>query len=139
MLSQSGTDPACYLRRPFRALSLWLSLRYYGLRAFKESIREDLQLAQVLADSIDAEPRLERLAPVALSAVCFRFVDGGGDMDALNRSILNRVVQRGRAYISNAVIHNKFALRACIINHRSTEDDVRAVVSEVLASADELR
>jgi glutamate/tyrosine decarboxylase-like PLP-dependent enzyme len=126
------------LSRPFRALKLWLSLRYYGLRAFQESIQEDLRLAQVLADSIDAEPRLERLAPVALSAVCFRYVGGDGDLDALNRSILTRVVRRGHVYISNAMIHNKFALRACIVNHRSTEDDVRSVVSEVLASADEM-
>jgi hypothetical protein len=56
----------------------------------------------------------------------------------LNRSILSRVVRRGRVYISNAVIHDQFALRACIVNHRSTEDDVRSVVSEVLAAADEL-
>jgi aromatic-L-amino-acid/L-tryptophan decarboxylase len=125
------------LSRPFRALKLWLSLRYYGLRAFQESIREDLQLAQALADSIDAEPRLERLAPVPLSAVCFRYV-GGANSDALNRSILSRVVQRGRVYISNAVIHDQFALRACIVNHRSTVDDVLSVVSEVLAAADEL-
>jgi len=127
------------LSRPFRALKLWLSLRYYGLRAFQESIREDLRLARVLADSIDAEPKLERLAPVALSAVCFRYVDGRENLDAFNRSILNRVVRRGRVYISNAMIHEKFTLRACIVNHRSTEDDVRSVVSEVLSSADELR
>lgn len=126
------------LSRPFRALNLWLSLRYYGLQAFQESIREDLRLAQVLADAIDAEPRFERLAPVALSAVCFRYIGGGEDLDALNRSILNRVVRRGHVYISNALIHNKFALRACIVNHRSTEDDVRSVLSEVLASAEEL-
>ena len=126
------------LSRPFRALKLWLSLRYYGLGAFKESIREDLRLAKVLADSIDAETRLERLAPVALSAVCFRYV-GSGDLDAINRSILSRVVRRGRVYISNAMISNKFSLRACIVNHRSTEEDVRSMISEVLAAADELR
>ena len=126
------------LSRPFRALKLWLSLRYYGLGAFKESIREDLRLAKVLADSVDAETRLERLAPVALSAVCFRYV-GSGDPEAINRSILSRVVRRGRVYISNAMISNKFSLRACIVNHRSTEDDVRSVISEVLAAADELR
>ena len=62
------------LSRPFRALGLWLSLRYYGLRAFQQSIRDDLHLAQVLAQFIDAEPKLERLAPVALSAVCFRYI-----------------------------------------------------------------
>jgi glutamate/tyrosine decarboxylase-like PLP-dependent enzyme len=126
------------LSRPFRALALWLSLRFHGLEAFRESIREDLRLAQVLADLIDAEPMLERLAPVALSAVNFRYV-GREDADSFNASILNRVVRRGRVYISNAEIHGHFALRACIVNHRSTEDDVRCVVSEVLATAKELQ
>jgi aromatic-L-amino-acid decarboxylase len=126
------------LSRPFRALKLWLALRYYGLLAFQESIREDLQLAQVLTNTIDAEPRLERLAPVALSAVCFRYVDGTGDMNALNRLILDRVLRRGRVYISNAIISNTFALRACVVNHRTTEDDVRSVVSEVLAAVEDI-
>jgi len=49
------------------------------------------------------------------------------------------VVRRGRVYISNASIGGAFALRACIVNHRSTEEDVRLVVSEVLTAADELR
>ena len=123
------------LSRPFRALKIWLSLRYFGLNAYRESIREDLRLARTLADAIDAESELERLAPVALSAVCFRYVAGDGDLDALNRSILDRVIGRGRVYISNAMIDGKFALRACIVNHRSTDEDVRAVVSEVLAAA----
>jgi glutamate/tyrosine decarboxylase-like PLP-dependent enzyme len=126
------------LSRPFRALKLWLSLRYFGLRAFQRSIAEDLQLAHTLADAIDAEPKLERLAPVALSAVCFRYRDEGCDLDTLNRAILMRVTQRGRVYLSNAVIHGQFALRACIVNHRTTEDDVRAVASEVLAAAAEV-
>jgi glutamate/tyrosine decarboxylase-like PLP-dependent enzyme len=64
------------LSRPARALKLWLSLRYYGLLAFQQSIREDLALGQVLAAAIDAEPTLERLAPVPLSAVCFRYGAG---------------------------------------------------------------
>ncbi len=126
------------LSRPVRALTIWLSLRYYGLRGFQESIREDLHLAQVLAAAIDAEPRLERLAPVPLSAVCFRYVAATGDLDALNEAILKQVIRRGRVYFSNATIHAKFALRACIVNHRTTEEDVKAVVDEVLAAANEL-
>jgi aromatic-L-amino-acid/L-tryptophan decarboxylase len=126
------------LSRPVRALKLWLSLRYYGLRAFQQSIREDLELAQVLARTIDAEQKLERLAPAPLSAVCFRYVDAAGNLDSLNREILARVIRRGRVYISNATIDGKFALRACIVNHRTTEDDVKSVVSEVLAAAAEI-
>ncbi|WP_109484332.1 pyridoxal phosphate-dependent decarboxylase family protein [Occallatibacter savannae] len=132
------------LSRPFRALALWLSLRYFGLRAFQQSISDDLHLAQVLASFIDAEPRLERLAPVALSAVCFRYIGksggaGSSDLDDLNRRILDRVIRRGRVYLSNATIHGHFSLRACIVNHRTTEPDVHAIVTEVLAAADELQ
>lgn len=125
------------LSRPFRAMNLWLSLRYHGLKAFAESIGEDLRLAQALAACVDDEPRLERLAPVALSAVCFRW-RGGDDLNAMNRTILDRVIRRGRVYLSNAMIKGKFALRACIVNHRTTEDDVRAVASEVVAAAGEV-
>jgi len=126
------------LSRPFRALSLWLSLRYFGLRAFQQSIRDDLHLAQVLANFVDAEPKLERLAPVALSAVCFRHIASSDDLDDVNRRILDRVNRRGRVYLSNATIHGHFALRACIVNHRTTEPDVHAIVTEVLAAAAEL-
>ena len=126
------------LSRPFRALGLWLSLRYFGVRAFQQSIRDDLGLAQSLAAAIDAEPKLERLAPVALSAVCFRYIGATGDLDSLNRAILDRVVRRGRVYISNATIHGKFALRACLVNHRTTEHDVKVITAEVLAAAAEL-
>jgi glutamate/tyrosine decarboxylase-like PLP-dependent enzyme len=131
------------LSRPFRALSLWLSLRYFGLRAFQQSISDDLHLAEVLAHFIDAEQKLERLAPVALSAVCFRYIASSDkrtspDLDDLNRRILDRVIRRGRVYLSNATIHGHFALRACIVNHRTTESDVHAIVTEVLAAADEL-
>jgi aromatic-L-amino-acid decarboxylase len=127
------------LSRPFRALSLWLSLRYFGLRAFQQSISDDLHLAQVLTHFIDAEPKLERLAPVALSAVCFRYTASStDDLDDLNRRILDRVIRRGRVYLSNATIHGRFALRACVVNHRTTQEDIHAIVTEVLAAAADL-
>ena len=124
------------LSRRFRALKLWLSVRYHGFAAFRSAIAEDLRLAQVLATEIDSNPKLERLNPVALSAVCFRYQTN--DSDKVNAAILKEVIRRGRVYISNATIGGKFALRACITNHRSTEADVKAVVGEVLASANSL-
>jgi hypothetical protein len=87
---------------------------------------------------LDAEPLLERLAPVPLSAVCFRYVGKAGDPNAFNRAILDRVVRRGRVYLSNARIGDTFALRACIVNHRTTKEDIRSILDEVLASAEEV-
>lgn len=120
------------LSRPFRALKIWLSLRYFGLSAFRESIAEDLRLAEVLAEAVRKERRLELMAPVNLSAVCFRYVAANGDLDSLNAGLLRRVIASGRVYISNATIDGKFTLRACIVNHRSSREDVLAIVEEVV-------
>lgn len=120
------------LSRPFRALKIWLSLRYFGLNAFRESIAEDLRLANVMADAVRAERRLELMAPVHLSAVCFRYVAENSDLDRLNAEILRKVIASGRVYISNATIDGSFALRACIVNHRTSREDVLAVVEEVV-------
>ena len=127
------------LSRRFRALRLWLSLGYHGLEAFRSSIREDLELAQHLVGAIAACPELEILAPVELSAVCFRYVGGAAvseeERNRQNSEILKRVIQGGHVYLSNAMLHGKFALRACIVNHRTTTTHVESVVPEVLAAA----
>jgi glutamate/tyrosine decarboxylase-like PLP-dependent enzyme len=128
------------LSRRFRALKLWLSLRYHGLGAFRAAIAADLRHAQELAALIDAEPSLELLAPVELSAVCFRVHDGGDEpaLNRLNAEILRRVARRGRVLLSNATIRGAVALRACIVNHRTTDDDVAEIVREVLRAAREV-
>ncbi|MBS7702649.1 pyridoxal phosphate-dependent decarboxylase family protein [Chelatococcus asaccharovorans] len=120
------------LTRRFRALKLWMSLQYHGRNAYREAISRDLQHAQRLADAIQALPDLELLAPVPLSAVCFRHRTGN------NEAILQRVVARGRVYLSNATIKGDFALRACFVNHRTRPEDVDEIVSEVMAAADEV-
>ena len=120
------------LSRRFRALKVWLSLRYHGLETFRQAMLRDLQHAHMLANIVRESPDLELLAPIELSAVCFRH--RGGD-DKFNEALLKRVVRRGRIFISNATINGKFALRACFVNHRTTDADVRAVVDEVLAAA----
>jgi glutamate/tyrosine decarboxylase-like PLP-dependent enzyme len=124
------------LSRRFRALKLWLSLRYHGLEKFREAIRSDLRHAQLLAQLTAAESELELMAPVPLSAVCFRYVGRNRSplgSDALNQTILQRVVRRGKVFLSNASLHGQFALRACFVNHRTTQHDVEQVVAEVLA------
>jgi aromatic-L-amino-acid decarboxylase len=131
-------DQTLELSRRFRALKIWLSLRYHGLAAFREAIAENLRQARLLAQLIDSEPTLELLAPVELSAVCFRWTNGTPDaLNNRNDEILRRVNQRGRVWLSNASIRGAFGLRACITNHRTTDDDVRAVLEEVLGAAEE--
>lgn len=122
-------DETIELSRRFRALKLWMSLQYHGRDAFRRAIGLDLQHARLLQELILSEPDLELVASGPLSAVCFRH------RNADNEKLLQRVIERGRVYISNATIRGAFALRACFVNNRTREEDVRAVVTEVLAAA----
>lgn len=132
-------DESMELSRRARAFKVWLSVRYHGLAAFREAMRRDVENARHLADRVRATPALELLAPVPLSAVCFRYVGTlpESERDAFNAKLLARVNARGRVYISNATLHGRFALRACFVNHRTTPEDVDTVVSEVLAAAEQ--
>jgi aromatic-L-amino-acid decarboxylase len=120
------------LSRRFRALKLWMSLQYHGRRAFREAMARDLKHARMLAELISSHGELELLAPVSLSAVCFRHRVKD------NEAILRRVIARGHVYLSNAAIRGEFALRACFVNHRTSTDQVQTIVSEVVAAANEL-
>src|SRR5262249_15611229 len=97
-------DESLELSRRFRALKLWLSLRYHGLGAFRRAIGADLAHAQQLAAQVTASAELELLAPVSLSAVCFRYRGAGPAGEALNAALLKRVIERGRVYLSNATL-----------------------------------
>jgi len=130
-------DQTIELSRRFRALKLWLSLHYHGLGAFRAAIAENLAQARLLAELIGDEPSLELLAPVELSAVCFRWTEGDLDtLDERNEEVLRQVNRAGRVWLSNASVRGIGGLRACITNHRTTERDVHAIVEEVLVAAD---
>src|SRR6184192_1094386 len=133
-------DESVELSRRFRALKLWLSLRYHGLAAFRSAIRADLDHARNLEAAVSRAGELELLAPVGLSAVCFRCRPGERhrDADRFNAAVLRRVIERGRVYLSNATLKGRFALRACFVNHRTTDRDVAEIVPEVLQAAREV-
>jgi glutamate/tyrosine decarboxylase-like PLP-dependent enzyme len=127
------------LSRRFRALKLWLSLRYHGLHSFRAAIQQNLDHAKRLAAAIEDSALLELLGPVELSAVCFRHLlnkDASEEArDLFNLVLLKRIVARGRVYLSNAELKGKFCLRACIVNHLTREADIDAAVREVLEVA----
>lgn len=136
-------DQSIELSRRFRALKIWLSLRYHGLNSFRQQIQNDLDLAKRLVSLVEADKEMEVLAPVPLSVVCFRYVPGAGglndlQLDELNLRVLQTVQRRGRVYFSNATINGRFALRACMVNHRTTWADVDEVIDEVLKAGRDL-
>ncbi len=121
------------LSRPFRAFDLWLLLKSAGTAALSEAIEENIACARYCASLIEVSEDLELLAPVDLSIVCFRYrpADYTGDLDALNEKVLLALQHDGSSYVSNARVHGKFALRACVLNYRTTRRDMVILLEDV--------
>ncbi|HET9527769.1 MAG TPA: pyridoxal-dependent decarboxylase, partial [Pyrinomonadaceae bacterium] len=127
---RSGSDYGIQLGRRFRALKLWMVIRYFGHDGLAARIREHCRLARVFASWIDESSDWELLAPVPLGLVCFRARPDGfdaGELDALNESIMHGVNASGRALLSHTRLHDKLTLRLSIGNIRTTEKHVRQV------------
>ena len=132
-------DYGVELSRRFRALKVWLTLQYYGTRRIAEAISDDISLAAYLGEVVSDANDFELLAPVELSICCFRYVPPGAEMDdaeldRLNERIMERVQKGGRAYVSNATVNGRFALRACITNFRTTKSDIDETVEAIRAA-----
>jgi aromatic-L-amino-acid decarboxylase len=125
--------------RGFRALKLWMVLLQLGRAGVRRLVERHLALADLLATRIDTAPDLERLAAVPLSIVCFRYVPppghgparDGAALDALNQRVMETVQAEGRAFLTNAQLDGRFALRACVLHPGAGPADVEALVAVV--------
>jgi aromatic-L-amino-acid decarboxylase len=125
---RSGSDYGIQLGRRFRALKLWMVMRYFGHEGLAARIREHCRIARLFASLVDESPDWELLAPVPLALVCFRAKpEGVADLDALNEAIMHRVNASGRALLSHTRLNDKLTLRLSIGNIRTTEQHVRQV------------
>ena len=135
---------------------MWLTLRYYGVRRLSAAVASDNAVAEYLAGEVGAAEDFELLAPVVLGICCFRYVparlrralseDGATDeraaavaanaeLDELNARIMHRVQRGGEAYLSNASLRGRFALRASVTNFRTTRRDIDTMLEVVRRAA----
>ena len=126
--------------RGFRALKVWLALQHVGRKGYEQMLADDIQLAKTLYELVAQKPELEAFTH-SLSITTFRYVprdlnepDKKNEeyLNQLNTELLTRLQSTGEAYISNAVIDGRFALRACIVNCRTSLADIEALPEVVL-------
>jgi aromatic-L-amino-acid/L-tryptophan decarboxylase len=125
-------DYGIQLSRMWRAAKLWVSLQYFGVSAFRRMIDRSMDLALLAQERIRRSPRLELLAPVSLSTVCFRRrFEGLQDEDRqerLNAGLGAGLEASGIGLISSTRLRGRFALRLCVLNHTSTSEHVERVL-----------
>ena len=134
------------LSRRFRALKVWFMLKCHGAAALRQAIDGNIRVARELGEAIDASDDFELMAPVDMSIVCFRYLPASSTnektraelkgkhddhLDASNRRLMVELQRDGQSYLSNADLKFGFALRACIVNFRTTPADVHKLLDDI--------
>jgi aromatic-L-amino-acid decarboxylase len=115
------------LGRRFRALKLWMLIRYFGAEGIAARIREHCRMAREFASWIEADPGWELLAPVPFSVVCFRRRADASEreIECMNEEIMARVNRSGKIFLSHTKLRGKYAIRLALGNPRTTMDHLR--------------
>ncbi|MFN2545018.1 MAG: aminotransferase class V-fold PLP-dependent enzyme [Actinomycetota bacterium] len=124
-------DLGTQLTRSTRALKIWLSLRYFGLNAFRSTIDRSLDVARAAQARIEASDSLELLHPASLSIVCFRRQLPGveeAEVERVNNQLVHDFADSGIGLVSSTRLHGRFAVRLCALNHTTAEADAERVL-----------
>jgi aromatic-L-amino-acid/L-tryptophan decarboxylase len=124
-----AVDATLEYSRPFRALKLWLAFRAHGAAAFRHAIARNLAQARLLVEEVGRHDDLELLTiSPELSIVPFRHLPAGVEPNAHNDRLCAELQRDGRVYVAPAVVDGNVYLRPCLVNYRTSDDDVRALV-----------
>ncbi len=123
-------DRGLQLSRGFRALKVWVTVHTFGLDAFRTAIQRNIELAELAEALIRSQAELTLMAPATLGIVCFRREWPGCDEAETERRglALAGELERSGAFVSTTRLAGRHAVRMCILNPTSSEQQVRRVI-----------
>jgi glutamate/tyrosine decarboxylase-like PLP-dependent enzyme len=123
-------DHGIQLTRRFRALKLYMSVKTFGLSAFRKAIDYNITLAEQVENKLRESVNWEVISPATLAVINFRFHPINSNLtekeiDHLNQYISEGVVKSKEALLVTTILQNQVVLRMCLINPRTTLQDVQ--------------
>jgi aromatic-L-amino-acid decarboxylase len=116
------TDISPELSRDFRGLRLWLPIQLHGLGAFRELLREKLELTRWAYKELKDDPLFEILDEPQLSILAFTSRSRRADPNVAGAEILRRVNERRRVFLSSTTLQGRYVLRICVLSFRTHAD-----------------
>ncbi len=134
------------LGRRFRALKLWMLLRYFGLEGLRRRIAYHLELAARFAGWLADSPDFEILAPMPFSTVCFRYRPHrlasrqddpavAEELDRVNVALMDAINRTGKVFLSHTRLNGRFAIRLALANLHTESEDLDVVWEVVRTQA----
>jgi glutamate/tyrosine decarboxylase-like PLP-dependent enzyme len=122
------TDHGLQLTRGFRALKLWMSIKVFGMAAFRAAIERGFELAEFTEARLRKMPGWEIVTPAQMGIVCFRYASAD---DAAHLRLVQSILKDGFALITSTILQGKTVLRTCTINPRTTERDIEETLDRL--------
>jgi aromatic-L-amino-acid decarboxylase len=120
-------DYGIQLTRSFRALKVWLSLRTFGLDAFRAAIDHGFQMAELAERELRSRPGWEILSPAQMGMVSFHYTN----REVSHSAIVDAMLRDGYAFLSSTKLRGTTALRLCTINPRTTIEDIQGTIDRL--------
>ncbi len=117
--------------RRFRALPVWFTLTAYGKLGYRELVETNIRLARQLGKQLEATGLFILPAPVRLNVVCFTTTHAESREQKL-KQMLDKLHQSGRAFVTPTRYQGIPGLRAALVNWRTSDEDIRIIVEELV-------
>ncbi|HLU51522.1 MAG TPA: aspartate aminotransferase family protein [Flavobacteriaceae bacterium] len=126
-------DRGIELTRRFRALKFYMSLKTFGLSSFRKAINYNISLAEKVESLLRKSDTWEVISPATLAVINFRYHPIGKnlsepELDAINQKISKAVTQSGHSLLVTTILNKQVVLRMCLINPRTTLQDVKSTL-----------
>lgn len=127
-------DHGVQLTRRFRALKLYMSVKTFGLKAFRKAIDYNLKLAEQTEAILRKSSKWEVVSPATLAVINFRYNSiklnlNEEELDELNQKISEKIMASREALLVTTILQNQIVLRMCLINPRTTLEDVKGTIN----------
>lgn len=119
------SDYAHHLSRRARGLPFWFSLAVHGTKAYADAVEVTLDCAREAATMIEAHPNLEMVTEQRLSICVFRRI---GWTPEQYKEWSDALLERGDGLVTPTKHEGETVLRFCIVNPRTTQDDIRLIL-----------
>jgi aromatic-L-amino-acid decarboxylase len=136
-------DHGVQLTRRFRALKLYMSVKTFGLKAFRKAIDYNLKLAEQTEAILRKSSKWEVVSPATLAVINFRYNSiklnlNEEELDELNQKISEKIMASREALLVTTILQNQIVLRMCLINPRTTLEDVKGTINLCEKFAEEI-
>lgn len=127
------------LTKHFRGLRMWLPLMYHGIEPFKACLEEKIVLTRYFYEELSKIEGWELGPYPQMSVATFRYIPEGGDINAFNQMIIQKIHEDGRVFLSSTNVNGKFIIRLAVLSFRTHKSTIDLTIKMLQEKVNEIK